>query len=379
MTSNTTFSRKNKRQLEVSLLGMVSKFVFVVVFVVSGIGAANFVFAQTQSSCSGSASIIDTSQAQPGIIFVISNSAQANFTITNPATQELIYKGSGYGGYAWSREGVTAGTYAITWGAVSGCGTPPPETKTTDARGSIAFVGNYKDISTPAPATTGTIDIRTNLIQSADRKNITFMLTGPQNKTIIADNFTWFYAPVGTYTITYSGEIEGYNAPAPQTKILLADGSIVFQVDYTLSQTTLPLTVDSFPMGATVYIDEVLVGKARITKKVSRGATHRIRCTLPGYNDYVYNYVVASFNSVTNAVKGDWRCLLTANNRQTVPASSSTPQPQQSLAPQEQPRTTILPQNKIEQTMPMVYPVQAKPKGFLSRFWQSIFSLFKGR
>jgi len=41
---------------------------------------------------------------------------------------------------------------------------------------------------------------------------ITFILTGPQNKTITADNFTWFYAPTGTYTITYSGEIEGYDA-----------------------------------------------------------------------------------------------------------------------------------------------------------------------
>src|SRR3989344_576529 len=239
---------------------MVNKFIFVVslIFAVSGLGAANFVFAQSQSPCSGSASIIDTSQAQPGIIFVISNSAQASFTITNPATQELVYKGSGYGGYAWSREGVTAGTYTITWGAVSGCGTPPSETKTTDTRGSIAFAGNYQNISTPAPATTGTIDIRTNLVQSADRENITFILTGPQNKTITADNFTWFYAPTGTYTITYSGEIAGYDAPAPQTKTLSADGSITFQVDYTLSKTALPLTVDSFPTGATVYVDEVL-------------------------------------------------------------------------------------------------------------------------
>ncbi|OGM99688.1 MAG: hypothetical protein A3B91_01450 [Candidatus Yanofskybacteria bacterium RIFCSPHIGHO2_02_FULL_41_29] len=358
---------------------MVNKFVFVasLIFIVSGMGAANFIFAQSQSPCSSSVSITDISQAQPGTIFVLSNSAQANFTITNPVTQELIYKGSGYGGYAWSREGVTAGAYTITWGAVSGCGTPPSETKTTDSRGSIAFAGNYQNISTPAPATTGTIDIRTNLVQSSDREKITFILTGPQNKTITADNFTWFYAPAGTYTITYRGEIEGYDAPAPQTKILPANGSIVFQVDYKLSQTTLPLTVDSLPTGATVYIDEVLVGKAPVVKKVSRGATHRIRCTLPGYNDYTYNYVVAPFSSTVNVVKGDWRCLLTVKNGQTIPAYSPTTQPQQSLSPQEQPRTTVLPQNRIEQTTsPIAYPVQAKPKGFFSRIWQSILSLF---
>ena len=349
---------------------MVNKLIFIVglIFTVSGIGAANFVFAQSQSLCSGSASITDTSQAQPATMLAISNSAQATFTIIGPAT----YQGSGF---AWAQQGIPAGTYTVTWGAVAGCGTPPQETKTTDARGSVAFAGNYINISTPAPATTGTIYIRTNLLQSSDREKITFIITGPQNKTITANEFTWFYAPTGTYTITYSGEIEGYNAPAPQTKTLSANGSITFQVDYTLSQTTLPLTIDSFPTGATVYIDEVLVGKAPVVKKVSRGATHRIRCTLPGYNDYVYNYVVAPFSSVVNAVKGDWRCLLTANNGQAVPASSLTPQ--QSLSPQEQPRTTILPQNRIEQTTsPIAYPVQAKPKGFFSRIWQSIRSLF---
>src|SRR3989344_7544991 len=351
---------------------MVNKFVFVagLIFAVSGLGAANFVFAQSQSPCSGSASITDTSQAQPGIALVVSNSAQAGFTITGPAN----YQGSGY---AWAQQGIPAGTYTVTWGTVSGCGTPLPETKTTDALGSIAFAGNYINMSTPAPATTGTIDIRTNLVQSADAKNITFILTGPQTKTLPARDFTWFYVPAGTYTITYRGEIEGYDAPTPQTKILSADGSIVFQVDYKLSQTTLPLTVDSLPTGATVYIDEVLVGKAPVVKKVSRGATHRIRCTLPGYNDYTYNYVVAPFSSTVNVVKGDWRCLLTVKNGQTIPAYSPTTQPQQSLSPQEQPRTTVLPQNRIEQTTsPIAYPVQAKPKGFFSRIWQSILSLF---
>ncbi|MDP3696684.1 MAG: PEGA domain-containing protein [Candidatus Taylorbacteria bacterium] len=334
------------------------------------------VFAQNQSPCSSSASIIDTSQAQPGIIFVISNSAQANFTITNTVTQELIYKGSGYGGYAWSREGVTAGTYTITWGAVSGCGTPPSETKTTDTRGSIAFVGNYKDISTPAPSTTGTIDIRTNLLQSSDREKITFIITGPQNKTITANEFTWFYAPVGTYTITYSGEIEGYNAPAPQTKTLSANGSITFQVDYALSQTTLPLTVDSFPAGATVYVDEVLVGKAPVVKKVSRGATHRIRCTLPGYNDYVYNYVVAPFSSTVNVVKGDWRCLFTVKNGQANPTLSPTnvqQQPQQVLPSTKQP--LLQEGNTLPSATPQTLPPQ-KPKGFFYKFWHRILSLF---
>ena len=351
---------------------MVNKFVFTVffIFIISGLGAANFVFAQSQSPCSGSASITDTSQSQPAIMLVISNSAQATFTITGPAT----YQGTGF---VWTQQGIPAGTYTVTWGTVSGCGTPLPETKTTDALGSIAFAGNYINMSTPAPATTGTIDIRTNLVQSADAKNITFILTGPQTKTLPARDFTWFYVPARTYTITYRGEIEGYDAPPPPTKILSADGSIVFQVNYTLSQTTLPLTVNSFPTGATVYIDEVLVGKAPVVKKVSRGATHRIRCTLPGYNDYVYNYVVAPFSSVSNAVKGDWRCLLTVKSGQATPTLSpaNTQQPSQQVLPNTA-QPLLREKNTLPSATPTILPPQ-KPKGFFSRFWQSIISLFK--
>ena len=106
-------------------------------FIIYHLGS-NFVFAQSQSPCSGSASITDTSQAQPGVALVVSNSAQAGFTITGPAS----YQGSGY---AWAQQSISAGTYTITWSPVPGCGTTSPETKTTDTRGSIAFVGNYQN------------------------------------------------------------------------------------------------------------------------------------------------------------------------------------------------------------------------------------------
>lgn len=299
---------------------------------------------------------------------VITNSPQADYTITGLAT----YHGSGWN---FIQQNISLGTYTITWSPVAGCGTPPPETKTTDSRGSIIFAGNYKDFSTLAPSTTGTIDIRTNLYDFFDRDKITFILTGPQNKTIGGGNFKW-YAPAGTYTITYSGEIDGYDAPAPQTKTLSAGGSITFEVNYTLSQ-TLPLTIDSFPNGATIYVDDVLVGKARLTKKVLRGATHRIRCTLSGYNDYVYNYVVAPLNSVSNSVKGDWMCLLTVKNGQTAPTvvpSSIPPQPQQILPSTRPP--LLQEENTLPSVLPRTLPPQ-KPQGFFSRIWQAILSLFK--
>jgi len=110
-----------------------------------------FVFAQSQPPCSGSATITDATQAQPGVLAVVSNSAQASFTITGPAT----YQGSGY---YWVQQGIPAGTYTITWNSVSGCGTPSAETKTTNTRGSVAFAGNYQttsDTTTYTPLPTG--------------------------------------------------------------------------------------------------------------------------------------------------------------------------------------------------------------------------------
>ena len=102
------------------------------------------VFAQSQSPCSGSVSIIDPTQAQPGVLAVVSNSSQAAFTVTGPAT----YHGSGY---YWVQQGIPAGTYTITWNAVSGCGTPSSETNATDNRGSVAFAGNYQSTAGSSP------------------------------------------------------------------------------------------------------------------------------------------------------------------------------------------------------------------------------------
>lgn len=98
----------------------------------------SFVFAQSQSLCYGSVAITDTSQAEPNVLVIVSNSSQASFTVNGPKT----YSGSGY---YWAQQGISPGTYTITWIAVSGCKTPPSETKTTDSRGSLAFAGNYKN------------------------------------------------------------------------------------------------------------------------------------------------------------------------------------------------------------------------------------------
>ena len=92
--------------------------------------------AQTQSPCSSTAQVFDTSQAQPGIM-VVTNAQLANFTLTGPTT----YQG---GGFAWFQTNPPGGTYRITWGTVAGCTAPMPEIKTLSAGGSLIFVGNYQ-------------------------------------------------------------------------------------------------------------------------------------------------------------------------------------------------------------------------------------------
>ena len=72
-----------------------------------------------------------------GTIFVITNLIKgATFTISGPAT----YSG---GGLTWGPSNVLSGTYTITYGSFSRYSTPPSETKTLSAGGSITFKGDY--------------------------------------------------------------------------------------------------------------------------------------------------------------------------------------------------------------------------------------------
>ncbi len=107
--------------------------IFLLVFIAAPLAS----LAQDQPPCSGSVSITDPTQAHPGVLAVVSNSAEAAFTVTGPVT----YHGSGY---YWVQQGIPPGTYAITWSAVASCSTPSSETKATDSRGSVAFAGNYQ-------------------------------------------------------------------------------------------------------------------------------------------------------------------------------------------------------------------------------------------
>jgi pimeloyl-ACP methyl ester carboxylesterase len=71
-----------------------------------------------------------------GTIQVTTNSAAATFTLTGPAT----YTGSGT---SFTQPNASTGTYTITYGGLSGCPTPPPESKPLNG-GTVNFTGTYQ-------------------------------------------------------------------------------------------------------------------------------------------------------------------------------------------------------------------------------------------
>jgi hypothetical protein len=230
-----------------------------------------------------------------GTIQVITNLAQATFTITGPRT----YTGSGT---SWSTSGVPLGTYTIAYGAVTGYNPPPNETKTLTA-GTITFIGTYTTKSTvatptfsPLPGTyypsvnvtiscatsgaairyttncstpteasklystpilinstttikarafkqdwnpseiatgTYTITTATGTIQVTTNLSLaTFTITGQASYSGNGTSWSKTGAQTGTYTISY-GSVSGYNTPLNETKTLTAGGTITFVGTYT--------------------------------------------------------------------------------------------------------------------------------------------------
>jgi uncharacterized protein (TIGR03437 family) len=93
---------------------------------------------------------------------------------------------------------------------------------------------------TPASVTTGTIQAATNLSAA------TFTISGPATYSGSGTTWTQTNAPVGAYTITF-GAVSGYTAPAAQTQILVAGGTISFTGTYTTASTG-TVTITEFPV-----------------------------------------------------------------------------------------------------------------------------------
>lgn len=106
----------------------------------------------TLCSITKTTSIILETTPQPATssISVTTNLSGATFSLTGTSS----YSGSGT---SWSTANAPAGTYTITYGAVTGYTTPPSETKTLTAGGSISFSGTYVPKDTNGTAVSGLV------------------------------------------------------------------------------------------------------------------------------------------------------------------------------------------------------------------------------
>jgi hypothetical protein len=152
-----------------------------------------------------------------GTIKVSTNLEGASFDISGPDN----YNGTGK---EWEYTQAPIGEYTITYGDVSGYLTPSSKTKTLNGGCTITFGATYESLK-------ATIVVRTNL-ESAG-----FTLTGP--KPYKYDGGSTYFevndALPGEYTIEYD-DVAGYQKPLPETKTVLANGSIAFIGGYSEGQ-----------------------------------------------------------------------------------------------------------------------------------------------
>jgi uncharacterized protein (TIGR03437 family) len=177
----------------------------------SGALMSSFSDSFTYARVTGLAVFAGVTQPTTGTISVTSNLDNATFLISGPAN----YTGNGK---SWTQSAVAPGTYRITYGDVAGYATPPSESKTVAAGGTIAFAATYSVVG-------ATINVSTNIAGA------TFSIAGPTNYSGSGTSWSKTNVSAGAYTITY-GDVTGYATPAAETKTLLSGGSIAFSGTY---------------------------------------------------------------------------------------------------------------------------------------------------
>jgi uncharacterized protein (TIGR03437 family) len=135
---------------------------------------------------------------------------------------------------------LNSGQLTITLSAsdLSTAGTLPVVVTNPAPGGGSSLPANFT--VTPAPVTTGTIQVTTNLTGA------TFTISGPANYSGSGTTWTKTNAPVGGYTITF-GAVSGYTTPPAQTKTLTAGGTITFTGSYSKSPPG-GITITEFPV-----------------------------------------------------------------------------------------------------------------------------------
>lgn len=337
------------------------------------------------------------SSQSSGVNVTISSNLDAFFTLSGPATytkdQAKFWESAAQslGGYAWTIAGVLPGTYILTFSEMAGYQGELKKTVTVPADYSAISFGTFYEPTK--------IEVMA-FLAPGDQRTVPFRITGPASysgSTLSPSQWKVERVPFGAYTIVYEN-ISGYTAPPSEIKTVAPEfpnGTIRFAGLYqelaqavitprpaaTSSATPLPaiqsktkttptteptalpqslpgkakLMIKSVPDGATVYVNDILAGKTPLTYQVGAGS-HKIRCVLAGYDNYYYGAAISDYGA-RNGTTVEIICKM--------PSSSSGPGN----------RLQNLPRDDTSSQEPTL-AVPQKPKGFFSRFWQRILSLF---
>jgi formylglycine-generating enzyme required for sulfatase activity len=169
------------------------------------------------------------------------NSINASWQITGP------------GGFTQSSNGdltladMTAGSYTLTWGAVTGWTTPSPAavTQSLAAGGTLTFTGTYL-----AQAGTITINPEPNSI------NASWQITGPNAFSQSGNgDLTLADMTAGSYTLTW-GAVVGWTTPNPAaiTQTMATNGTLTFTGTYVAQAGTITINPEPNSINASWQI-----------------------------------------------------------------------------------------------------------------------------
>ena len=154
-----------------------------------------------------------------GTIMVRTNMPQATFKLSGKAD----YNGNGT---EWTESNAPVGEYTIMFDDIPDYETPLSATQKLNSGSVILFTAEYVKLMP------GTIEVRTNLELAK------YTISGPVNYQ--GAGFSWVQAdvPTGEYTIAYE-DVPDYDTPAPETKVMLSNGSVIFRGEYKIHTGTL--------------------------------------------------------------------------------------------------------------------------------------------
>ena len=155
-----------------------------------------------------------------GTVEVTTNLAAAAFILKS---SQNTYTGSGI---SWKTSNIPVASYTLTFNPANNYDTPSSRIGALDANQTLQFSGIYI-------RQTGSIQVKISGLATGNA--VSFSLSGPLNisgQTQLNEVWSTTEAYSGTYIVSYEAK-SGYTSPSNQTRILVKNGTLIFEGVYT--------------------------------------------------------------------------------------------------------------------------------------------------